>query len=59
MDEYDAKAEGEGIGGSLLALEAKGLLTPDEEPSGTTLADAYNGFNELSRLKIICTVNHR
>ena len=42
--------------GELGALE---LLTQDAKPSGTTLVDAHNGFNELSRLAILWTVRHR
>ena len=41
-----------------MALEATGILTQDNEPGGTTLVDACNGFNELSRLEILWTVRH-
>ena len=58
-DEEDAEAEGGGLGvGGLLALEVTCLLTQDAYPGGTTLADAFNGFNELIRLKMIWTVRH-
>ena len=49
----------EGIRGSLLVLEAKGLLTQDAEPGGTTLIDARNGFNKLVRPVMLCTVRNR
>ena len=35
------------------------ILTQDAEPSGKTLVDAHNGFNELSRLAMLWTVRHR
>ena len=34
------------------------FLTQDAELSGTTIGDARNGFNELSRLEMLCTVRH-
>ena len=34
------------------------FLTQEAEPSGTTLVDARNGFNELSRLAMLWTVQH-
>ena len=46
-------------GGTLRALEALEFLNQEAEPSGNTLVDAHNGFNELSRLAIMCTVRHR
>ena len=49
----------EGGGGNQRSLEALELLTRDAEPSGTTLIDARNGFNELSRLAMMWTVRHR
>ena len=33
-------------------LRAQGVFTQDSEPSGTTLVDARNGFNELIRLAL-------
>ena len=44
--------------GTLLVLEATGILTQDAEPGGTTLVDACNGFNNLSRLTILWTLYH-
>ena len=41
------------------ALEALEFLTQDADPSGTTLVDARNGFNDLSRLAMLWTVRHR
>ena len=58
--EGDGGSEGEeGGGGTQQALEALEFLTQDAEPSGTTLVDARNGFNELSRLAMLWTVRHR
>ena len=36
-----------------MALKTSGLLNHDTEPSGTTLVDAYNGFNGLSLLEML------
>ena len=49
----------EGGGGAQQALEAFEFLTQDAEPSGTTLVDARNNFNELSRLAMLWTMCHR
>ena len=58
--EGDGGSEGEeGCGGTQRALEALELLTQDAEPSGTTLVDSRNGFNELRRLAMLLTVRHR
>ena len=46
-------------GGTQRALGALEFLTQDAEPSGTTLIDTRNGFNELSRLAMLWTVQHR
>ena len=46
-EERGIKGE-EGGGGTQRALEALEFLTQEAEPSGTTLVDACNGFNELS-----------
>ena len=46
-----------GLGGVMLALEATGFQTHDEEPGGTTFVDAWNGFNDLSRLALLYTVH--
>ena len=34
------------------------LLIQEAEPSRTTLVDAHNGFNELSRLAMLWTMRH-
>ena len=52
----DGKEGGEGTQRALVSLE---LLTQEYEPRGTTLVDAHNGFNDLSRLAILWTVRHR
>ena len=58
--EEDEGREGEeGGGGNQRALGALEFLTQEAEPSGTTLFDARNGFNELSRLAMLWTVRHR
>ena len=54
----NTEAEGGGFVGPLLALEATGLLTQDADPGGTTLLDAHNGLNEMSRLAMLWTVRH-
>ena len=66
LETHDMEVEGdggskgeEGGGGTQRALEALELLTQDADPSGTTLVDARNGFNELSRLAMLWTVRHR
>ena len=55
--EEDVVSEGEQKGGgtqrSLGALE---FLTQEAELSGTTLVDAHNGFNEMSRFAMLWTV---
>ena len=53
-----SEGEEEG-GGTLRALEALEFLTKEADPSGTTLIDARNGFNKLSRLEMLRTVQHR
>ena len=57
--EVEAKGEvkkgGEGNPRALVALE---FLTQYAYPSGTTIVDAHNGFNELSRLAMLWTVRH-
>ena len=58
--EEDRGGEGEeGDEGTQRALGALEFLTQDADPSGTTLVDARNGFNEMSRLEILWTVQHR
>ena len=49
----------EGSEGTPRALGDLEFLTQDAEPSGTTLIDASNGFNELSRLVMLWSVRHR
>ena len=46
-------------GGGREGLGATGILTQEENPGGTTLVDAGNGFNNLIRLAMIWTVRHR
>ena len=49
--EADGGGEGEeGGDGTQMALGGLEFLTQDSEPSGTTLVDAHNGFNDMSRL---------
>ena len=49
--EEDRVNEGEeGGDGTEREMGALEFLTQDADPSGTTLVDACNGFNELSRL---------
>ena len=58
--EEDGGSEGEeGGDGTPRAPGVLELLTQDTEPSETTLVDARNGFNELSRLEMLWTVRHR
>ena len=55
-DEVEVKERGDATQTTLGDLE---LLTHDTELIGTTLADARNGLNKLSRLSMLCTVqNH-
>ena len=57
--EVEEEGEGEeGGGGTLRALEFIEFLTQDADPRETTLVDACNGFNGLSRLSIMWTVRH-
>ena len=51
----EGKEEG---GGTQQALEALEFLTQEAEPIGTMPVDARNGFNKLSRLAMIWTVQH-
>ena len=60
--EMEVKEEGEGEegdDGTIRALGAIEFLTPEADLSVTTLVDACNGFNELSRLATLWTVQHR
>ena len=56
--EEEGKRE-EGGDGTLRALGTLAFLNHEAEPSETTLIDARNGFNELSRLEMLWTVRHR
>ena len=56
--EEDGEIE-EGGYGTIRAMKAIEFLTQEEEPSGTTLVDARNRFEELSRLAILWTVRYR
>ena len=47
-----------GTRGEAVALEATGFLTQNVDPGVTTLVDARNGFNKLSRLAMLWTVCH-
>ena len=57
MEDEKIKGE-EGGGGTQRALESLEFLTQDTKPSGTRLVDSRNGFNELSRLEMLWTVQH-
>ena len=60
MEVEERGSEGEeGGGGTQRALEALVFLTQEADTRGTTLVDARNGFNELSRLAMLWTVRHR
>ena len=49
----------EGGDGTLREIGALEFLTQDAEPSRTTLVDALNVFDEMSRLEMLWTVRHR
>ena len=60
--EMEVEREGEreeGGDGTQRSLGSLEFLTQDSEPIRTTLVDAHNGFNELSRLAMLLTVRHR
>ena len=44
------------VEGALMALGATGFLTRESEPSGATLVDSRNGFNNVIRLAMMWTV---
>ena len=48
----------EGGGVTLRKLRAIEFLAQEADPSGITLVDSCNGFNNLSRLAILWTVRH-
>ena len=53
-------SEGQGEGdGTRRVLGDLEFLTQYAEPSGTTIVDDHNGFNDLRRLVMIWTVQHR
>ena len=55
--EEDRGSKGEDYGGGTQrALGALKLLTQETDPSGNTLVDALNEFNELRRLAILWIV---
>ena len=54
-EEEDIEGE-EGGGGNQRSLGALEFLSQEADPSGTTLVDACNGFNEMSRLAMLWTV---
>ena len=58
MEEDTGREGEEGGDGNQRALGDLEVLTQDAEPSGTTLVDARNGFNELSHLAMLWTVRH-
>ena len=53
--EVEGCEEGEG---TLMALVDTGFLTQEADSGGTTIVDACNSFNELSRLEMMWTVRH-
>ena len=53
--EFEGEEGGEGTQGELGDLE---FLTQLSDLSGTTLVDAYNGFNELIHLAMLWNVRH-
>ena len=56
--EMGSQVEEEG-GGTQRALGDLEFLSQEADPSRTTLVDARNGFNKLSRLKMLWNVRHR
>ena len=59
MDIKDEGEGDEGDEGTLRSLGALEFLTQEAESSETTHIDACNGFNDMSRLEMMCTVRHR
>ena len=45
-------------GGTQRAMGALEFLTQEAEPRGTTLVNARNGFNKLSRLAMLWIMRH-
>ena len=52
LEEINSEKEEEDEG-TQRALGALEFLTQDAEPSGTTIVDACNGFNKMSRLTML------
>ena len=48
-----------GVGGALLVLESTGVFIYKAEQVSMMLVDACNGFNNLRRLVVMWTVQHR
>ena len=59
MEETGESKGKEGFNGTQRALVALEFLTQDADPSGTMLVNARNGSNNLSRLSMLWTVQHR
>ena len=59
VEEVEGREGEEEGGGTPRALESLEFLTQEADPSGTTLVDACNGFNMLSRLAMMWTIRHR
>ena len=57
-DDRGREGEEEG-GGTQRAHGDLEFLSQEAEPNRTMLVDARNGFNELSHLEILWTVQHR
>ena len=47
-----------GVEGGLLVLGATGFLNQEADTGGTTIIDACNGFNKLSRLGMLWNLRH-
>ena len=59
MKEYRGSKEEDEGGGTQRELGSLEFLNQESEPLGTTLVDAHNGFNKMSRLAMLWTVRHR
>ena len=60
--EVEVEGQGEGKEGGGMTQRAQGaleFLTQDIEPIRTTIVDAYNEFNDMSRLTMLRNVRHR
>ena len=58
MEEERTSNGEEGGDGTARSLGDLEFFTQDADPSGTTIIDACNGFNKLSRLEMLWTVRH-